>query len=266
LHSAINLRGPQIRYRRFDRNIDNHPAEKFDQGSWFGVHFSINKMHSNDALPTNETDLSWPQTLSAILIMGKRQGTKKDNKQLWGRVALAAALWYSAPDPKPYLLFLTSDVHGPLLAPDAQVVKRMLSEKYRISADYVIVRPVSNCTLLEVRAARVLSKIYKLDHIFAVTHLYHAPRTQRYLNEVLPHASVIPVHPEILVEIVLPSEYSELFGDLPALIRASMPGWFDSSREYLIEWLLSRAHTLDPRGRFERRLAKLLRPTAYRYG
>lgn len=223
-------------------------------------------MQSNSAFPSNETKISWPQTLSAILIMGKRQGTKKENKQLSGRVALAAALWYSAPDPKPYLLFLTSDVHGPLLTPDAQVVKRMLGEKYRISADYVILRPVSNCTLIEVRAARVLSKIYRLDHIFAVTHLYHAPRAQRYLNEVLSNASVIPVHPEILVEITLPSECIELFSDLPSLIRDSMPAWFDSSREYLMEWVLSYAHTLDPRGRFERKVAKLLRPTAYRYG
>ena len=148
--------------------------------------------------------------------------------------------------------------------PDAQVVKSMLVEQFGISADFVMLRPVSNCTLIEVRAMRVLAKIYGLTHIFAVTHLYHAPRAQRYLNEVLPNAFVIPVHAEILGEITLPPDYDDLLAEVKTLIAASQPSFLDLLREYGVECLLGLAHTLDRRGRFERRLARLLRPTAYR--
>jgi hypothetical protein len=214
---------------------------------------------------TDTSEISWPENPSAILIMGKRQGTKKEHKQLWGRMALAAALWYSAPRPKPYLLFVASDIHGPLLTPDAQVVKAMLVDRFGIPADFVMTRQLSNCTLLEVRAARVLKRAYHLAHVFALTHLYHAARAQRYLDEVLPaQASVIPVHPDILNEKTFPAEAEELFSELRTLIEDSLPGRFDAAREYAIEWLLNQAHTLDPRGRFERWLAWLLRPGAYR--
>lgn len=216
-------------------------------------------MRSDDRLSTNETELAWPRGLSALLVMGKRQGTKRENKQLWARVALSAALWYSAPDPKPYILFVAADVHGPWRTPDARVVKNLLVDTYKISADYVMLRPVSNCTLVEVRAVRALSKIYRLSHIFAITHLYHAARSQRYFDEVLPNASVIPVHPDILAEITLPDEHTRLFAELPPLIAASMPSRFDLFREHLIEFLMSYTHTLDPHGRFERSIARLLR-------
>ncbi len=212
---------------------------------------------------TNEEQSEWPREPSGILIMGKRQGTKKENKQLWGRVAMAAALWYSAPQPKPYLVFVASDIHGPQKTPDAHLVKSLLIQKFDIPADFLILRQKTNCTLLEVRAVQAISRVYDLANVFAVTHLYHAPRTQRYINEVLPSASVIPVHPDILAEIVFPLEAADLFGELQTLIEASLPKRFDLLREQMIEWLLSRAHTLDSRGRYERRLAKVLRPGAY---
>jgi hypothetical protein len=198
------------------------------------------------------------------MMMGKRQGTKNENKQLWGRVAMAAALWYCAPIPRPYLVFVASDVHGPNLTPDAHVVKHMLVERFQISADFIIVRQRTNCTLLEVRAMRAIKRAYKISHVFALTHLYHAPRAQRYLDEVLKDdASVIPVHPEILAELEPPPEGQEFFAELHHLIAASQPSKFDLMREYLVEWLLNLAHTLDRRGRFERRLAHILRPGAY---
>ena len=87
---------------------------------------------------TDNKPLEWPQQPSGILIMGKRKGTKKENKQLWARTALAAALWYSAPQPKPYLLFVAQDVHGPECKPDAQVVKSLLTQKFGIPADFLI--------------------------------------------------------------------------------------------------------------------------------
>jgi hypothetical protein len=197
----------------------------------------------------DENQLDWPQQPSGILIMGKRQGTKKENKQLWGRTAMAAALWYSAPQPKPYLLF--------------QVVKSMLIQRFGIPADFMIIRQKTNCTLLEVRVARVISRTYELANIFAVTHLYHAPRAQRYINEVLSQAAVIPVHPDILNEIGFPAEATDLLNELQLVIEDSLPGRLDLIREHILERLLNQAHTLDSRGRFERRLARLLRPMAY---
>ncbi len=208
-------------------------------------------------------EVQWLLTPSAILIMGKRQGTKKANKQLWGRAAMAAALWYSTPGPKPYLVFVASDVHGPQLTPDAEVVELMLVERFKIPPDFVVTRQLTNCTLLEVRAMRTLKRILRVSHVFALTHLYHAARAQRYLDEVLSEASIIPVHPEILAEIGFPNEATELYGEIQQLIDASQPGRLDVWREHVVEWLLNQAHTLDPRGRFERRLARLLRPGAY---
>ncbi len=207
---------------------------------------------------------AWSPIPAAILIMGKRQGTKKENKQLWGRVAMAALLWYSAPVPRPYVVFVASDVHGPQLTPDAQVVKRMLVEQFRLPADFVITRQRTNCTLLEVRSMKAIKRAYHISHVFALTHLYHAARAQRYLNEVLHgDASVIPVHPEILAEINVPVEVADLYPELHRLITASQPGRWDNLREYGVEWLLNLAHTLDRRGHFERRLARLLRPDSY---
>jgi uncharacterized SAM-binding protein YcdF (DUF218 family) len=220
-------------------------------------------MNSSDKSSTDDIDVTWPSIPSGILIMGKRQGTKRDNKQLWGRVAMAATLWYSAPHPKPYLLFVASDRHGAYNIPDADIVKAMLVEDFGISADYVIVRQISNCTLLEVRTARVLRRSYGLGHIFAVTHLYHASRTQRYLGEVLPEVSVIPVHPDVLAEIQFPLDQARLWAKLEKVILDSLPGRFDLAREYVVEWFLNMAHTLDPRGRFERLVAKILRPKVY---
>ena len=207
-----------------------------------------------------DIDIYWPIDPIGILIMGKRQGTKRENKQLWGRTAMAAALWYSAPMPKPYLIFVASDVHGPFLRSDADVVKSMLVNDFGISSDYVIIRRVSNCTLLEVRAARVLKRAYDLGHIFALTHLYHVPRTQRYLAEVLPKASVIPVHPDILAEVQFPFNQLDLWARLQMVIADSLPEPLDQLRELLVETILTAAHMTDHRGKLERILARVLRP------
>lgn len=221
-------------------------------------------MTVQDSPTTNDEELRWPTTPSAIVLMGKRQGTKRHNRQLRGRAALVAALWHSAPAPKPYIVFVAADVHGPQHTPDVEVVRSLLVERFDIPADFLILRRRSNCTLLEVRAVRALARAYRLTHIFAVTHLYHAPRTQRYFNEVFPNASVIPVHSDILNEIIFPEVYTDLLPELIALIDESQPSRLDSGREHLIEGLLGLAHWLDPRGRWERRLAKILRPQAYK--
>lgn len=209
---------------------------------------------------TEDLNVDWPTTPSGILIMGKRQGSKRENLQLRGRIAMAAALWHSAPSPKPYILFVAADVHGPDQVWDADVVKSLLVNDYSLSADYVIVRRVTNCTLLEVRMARVLKRSYDLDHLFVVTHLYHAPRTQRYLDEVLSNSSVIPVHPIILTEIEFPFWLEDLFNDLKMTINASIPGYIDLAREQMVEAMLNIIHSVDTRGRCEVWLARLLRP------
>ena len=220
-------------------------------------------MQTDSTLTTDNKPLSWSELPSGIVIMGKRQGTKKQNKQLWGRTAMAAALWYSAPQPKPHIMFVAADIHGPQRTPDAEMVRAMLTGQFNIPDDYLIMRQKTNCTLLEVRAVQAISRAYQMVDIFAVTHLYHAPRTQRYLDEVLLHAAVIPVHPDILDEITFPLEAMDLLDTLTQMVNTSLPGKADLVREHIIETILNGAHSLDPRGRFERRLARILRPGAY---
>ena len=204
-------------------------------------------------------ELNWPTTPSAVLIMGKRQGSKRANKQLWGRVAMAAALWFSAPAPKPYLAFVAADVHGPQRTPDAELVKLMLIRQFGVPPDFLILRRRSNCTLVEVRAMRALSRTYRLTHVFVVTHLYHAVRTQSYFDEAMPNAAVIPAHSDIFEELTFPKEYVDLLPLMRNLISNSQPDPLDVMRENIIEWILARAHALDPRGRLERRLARIIR-------
>lgn len=216
----------------------------------------------NNMLATQKDNFNWPRQPSGILIMGKRQGTKKENKQLYGRIALAAALWYSAPQPKPYLIFVASDIHGPRRVPDTTLVKSTLINDFGIPADFLIMRQKSNCTLIEVRAVRTINRVYKFARIFAITHLYHAYRTQVYFNEVLPNALVLPAHPEILNEITFPLEAEDLLIQIRTVVQTSLPTRLDLIREQVIEGLLMQAHRADPRGRLERRLAKILRPTA----
>lgn len=210
------------------------------------------------------TDLEWPAEPSGVLIMGKCQRTHREHLQLMGRIAMAAALWYSAPAPKPFLIFVASDVHGPDHRPDAALVRDTLTMQFGILGDFLILRQISNCTMVEVRAAHVLQKTYNLTHIFALTHLYHAPRTQRYFSEVTPQASVIPVHPAVLQEIVFPLDMADLYNEIAEMVAASQPQGFNLLFELFVESWLNILHTIDRRGRIERRLATLLRPRAAR--
>lgn len=215
-------------------------------------------MHDNDDISA-QTEFIWPKEPAAIMIMGKRQGTKKVNKQLYGRIAMATALWYSAPPPKPYIIFVATDISQAVNA--AYIVKKTLTQQYHIPSDFVMTRRKSNCTLIEVRLARVLYRVYGLAHIFAVTHLYHAARTQTYFDEVLAdEVSVIPVHPDVFDEIVYGPDQVEFFAELRAKVLESLPTRVDNLREMMVEWGLTRLHTVDRRGRLERWLAQWFRP------
>ena len=196
---------------------------------------------------------------SAILIMAKRQAGRAENKPLLGRIALAAALWHSAPDPKPLILYVASDSHGQPEIADAQVVRSVLTKNLGIPPGSLMLREKSNCTLVEVRMLRNLARIHGFDRIVAVTHPYHARRAQRYLEEVLPDVRVVPVTSEALTRLSssgLPKAFLE---KLRPMIEISEPGRWQLAREHLVEGLLNRIHRLDPRGRLERRLARTLR-------
>ena len=206
-----------------------------------------------------EEELRWPSTPSAIVIMGKAAPSASEHHELQGRIAMAAALWYSAPQPKPYIAYVATDRHGPNRRPDAALVKEMLRERFNIPADYIMTRRHSNCTVIEMRAIRVLARHYRLTHLFIVTHLYHAARTQAYANEVWPNADVIPVHPAILDEISFPVMYEDRAPEIAELVKRSQPSLFGRLKEGLVEWLLTVLHSLDRRGRVERWLAKRFR-------
>jgi len=216
-------------------------------------------MHDNDEISA-QTEFIWPEAPAAIMIMGKRQGTKTVNKQLYGRIAMATALWYSAPPPKPYIIFVAADISQAVNA--AYIVKKTLTQQHHIPSDFVMTRRKSNCTLIEVRLARVLYRVYGLAHIFAVTHLSQAARTQHYFDEVLlDEVSVIPVHPDVFDEITYVPDQAEFFTELRATVVESLPTRADTLREMMLEWSLSRLHAMDRRGRLECWLAQRFHPT-----
>ena len=196
---------------------------------------------------------------SAILIMAKRQAGRAQNKPLLGRIALAAALWHSAPDPKPLILYVASDSHGRPEIADARVVRSLLTEDLGIPADSLMLREKSNCTLVEVRMVRTLARTHGFDRIVAVTHPYHARRAQRYFEEALPNVRVVPVTSEALTKLSPSRPPNEFLQKLRPMIEISEPGRWQLAREHLVEGVLGRIHRLDPRGRLERRLARTLR-------
>ncbi|MDM8521350.1 ElyC/SanA/YdcF family protein [Anaerolineales bacterium HSG6] len=199
----------------------------------------------------------WSDKPTAILIMGKQARRKRENKQLLGRVAMATALWYGAPQPKPYLMYLASDSHAG--RQDAELVKQWLIERFHIPADYLIIRCKVNCTLLEVLLTRVLARVYGLSHVFAVTHLYHSARTQWYFDEYLDNVSVIPTHHEIFDEISYLPMQTDLFVELRQDVMASLPSRLERWREEMVEFLLTYLHHIDRQGHVERFLATTLR-------
>jgi hypothetical protein len=192
----------------------------------------------------------------AIAILGKSQGTKRDNKQLEARVGLAAALWHAAPPPKPLVLYVA--------AHDVPAVEALLAGRYAVPPESTVTRWASNCTFVEVRELRDAGRLHGVERMVGVTHPYHAPRTERYLREVLPHSSVVAVRPGALAGLSLPD--AAAFAALAELIRASQPGPLDAAREHVVEGTLRAIHALDPAGHTERALANLVRVPMRRPG
>jgi len=199
---------------------------------------------------------------SGIHIVGKRQGSKPENSQLVARTAMAAALWHLIPEPKPRISYVASDVHGPDHESDAGFVRSALVSRFEVPEGRLLVRPRTNCTFLEVRRVRALSRAYDLGRIVALTHSYHARRTQMYFDEVLDGVTVMPVDLQGLTSVLKKSLKASLFHEVSMLIERSRPNQWDLAREKVVEWLLSRLHRLDPHGRIERRLAARLRPAS----
>jgi uncharacterized SAM-binding protein YcdF (DUF218 family) len=201
---------------------------------------------------------------SALHIVAKRQGSKLENRQLIARAAMAAALWHFAPEPKPRISYVASDVHGPDRTPDAELVRSLLTDRFHVPASSLLLRTRANCTFLEVRRVRALSRAAGLEHILALTHAYHARRVQRYFNEVMDGVTVLPVDFEGIDGVLRASVQPVLFHEVRKLVERARPDPLDLARESVVEWLLSGFHSLDPRGRLERRLADLLRTESRR--
>ena len=198
-----------------------------------------------------------------IVILGKARGRRPESDQLLARAAVAAQLWHTAPEPRPYLLIVTRDQPGE--RPDALRIASLLADDYEIPVQSILARIWSNCTILETRAVRVLTRAHGISRLRILTHPYHAKRAQILFHEVLPDARVVPIDPaatETLLETKgVPSE--ALGRDLRNIAR-SMPRGFDLRRERTIEWLLTKLHAIDPRGVFERSLAGYIRPEVSR--
>jgi len=192
------------------------------------------------------------QASTAIAILGKSQGTKAHNRQLAARIALGAALWHAAADPKPLLLYVAEH--------DALAVRTALLGRWGIPEDRLLTRRISNCTFVEVRALRALCVEAGAARLLAVTHPYHAARTRTYLREILPDATVVPAHESALAGFVLPASEAARFADLAKLLRLSRPEPLDELRERIVEAALRAVHALDRGGTVERALANLVRP------
>jgi len=124
----------------------------------------------------------------------------------------------------------------------------------------VVTRRLSNCTYREVRGLRDLCAERGIERLTAVTHGYHAARTARYLEEVLPgRARVVPVTVAELIALRLPEAAGERFEDLLELIERSEPRGADALREAVVEGAMTALHALDRDGRLECGLADLLR-------
>ncbi|MFQ5614045.1 MAG: YdcF family protein, partial [Anaerolineae bacterium] len=196
----------------------------------------------------------------AILIMGKRQGTKPKNHQLRGRVAMGAALWHSLDHEKPPIFFLAADTHGPFHTDyDGTVVKELLTQRYHIPADYVSLRRWSKCTLVEVLGMRVLARSRGIRRVLAVTHPYHLRRARAYFAQAGLKAQVLPAEVSALRQLPFPPELADLKPAIEQAVIRAQPSPLDLARERFVEGCLSILHEFDPRGRVERRLAKLLR-------
>ncbi|NNE43296.1 MAG: DUF218 domain-containing protein, partial [Gemmatimonadetes bacterium] len=187
----------------------------------------------------------------AIAILGKSQGTKPENRQLWARIGMAAALWYESPEPKPYIIYVA--------AHDVPVVEAMLDGYYAIPRGHIVTRWISNCTFVEARAIRDVCDVIGLGRVRAVTHPYHATRTRRYLEEVVPDPEVVAVERAAWERLRIPTDHAGLFESLPALIDSSQPPPLDHTRERTVETVLNGIHAVDPGGHFERWLANVVR-------
>lgn len=109
----------------------------------------------------------------AVVILGKHQGTRRQNLELRGRVALAAAVWHGLGDRAVPIHFLAADTHGPARVRDGAVVRALLTEQYGVPADAVSVRRWSLCTVAEIRGVRALARLRRFDRVLAITHGYH---------------------------------------------------------------------------------------------
>ena len=120
----------------------------------------------------------------AIAIMGKAEAAAPATRQLAARTGVAAALWHAAPEPKPTILYVATDVHAAEGQPDIRVVRQALTQRYGVAEECLLIRPWSNCTLIEVRGVRVLCRAHGLRRVVALTHPYHVRRVARYFSEV----------------------------------------------------------------------------------
>lgn len=203
--------------------------------------------------------MSHPPAPSAILVVSKRQGTKPENLQLHARVALAAALWHSRRDPRLPIFHVAADTHGPRRIHDGVVVRALLADRYRVPAAAIHLRRWSLCTVVEVRAMRVLARRHRLGRILAVTHGYHAPRVASYLAEAGLPATVVAADASALGVLEAPPGSADLWAEIRRVLDRARPRGLDLARERAVEAALTALHRLDPRGRVERWLARRLR-------
>jgi len=203
----------------------------------------------------SSSHLNWAEPPDAIVVMGKRPGRDGAPRELQARAALAVLCWRRATR-KPWLACLEGhDLPGSRLA-GADVVRDMALAA-GVPAGQIVAPALTNCTARELRELARLLKERQANRAWAITHPYHARRTQWYFR-----AAKLPV----TVVACTRQTAAQLAG---TEADASLLRWIDAGevrglpllRERLVETTLSALHALNPAGQVECWLADRVRGT-----
>lgn len=196
-----------------------------------------------------------PTTYDIIIVMGKTYAPGQEPAQLRARAALGVLLWRQSSGELPFACLEGYD-HPDKTRSGADVVGQV-AQWAGLPVSRLHLRPVANCTALEVEAIRDLLTELQCRAPLVITHPYHLRRVRHYLHSVGVHAQVIGCSPWVAQS--LPSATHA--PDLLKLIVTGEPALSNQLSEALFETVLYWLHQADPAGHIERWLANRVRGT-----
>ncbi len=203
------------------------------------------------------------QRVDALIIQGKRLASAPiAGSELAARTAVAAWLYHSRL--ADHLVCVEGDINRPHHPAGSLVAAELLRREYGVPPEAIIARAWADCTRVEVRAIRVLTRHHGWRRLAALTSTYHARRVRDLYAQVGLDVAVVVCDGaclEPLVPFADPRFYAERVA--PAL-RASRLSPVRLAEEHCKEALLLTLTHLDRRGVLERWLARRLRHSPQR--